>query len=215
MKKFALGFAFCLAFFAAIGIYSSKSIVSPENDRKSPSFVPFAQRLAMAAKLEKSWRTSLDDPKHVAPPVTSEIAAATQLAHSIPAGEPEFAQAQELIARLDKNAAQVNAAKEAADAQRSAELKVASEKAMKAAAPGIRKELAQTFEHEFLMRNMDARFVAEGKDATTLHFKYVLAGRPLAEQLKTDGTFLNRCREAGFKSVILDDTFGNIFTFNL
>ena len=81
--------------------------------------------------------------------------------------------------------------------------------------PKNRRETAQILQHEFLMRNMDAAFVAEGKQATVLRMKYVLVGNPLAEQLKTDGAFLERCRTAGFVKVILDDGFGKTWTFSL
>lgn len=65
------------------------------------------------------------------------------------------------------------------------------------------------------MKSMDARFTVEGASATTLRMTYVFVGMPLAEQLKTEGSFLNRCRDAGFKRVILDNGFGKTFTFTL
>ena len=76
-----------------------------------------------------------------------------------------------------------------------------------------RKLLAQQMEHEFLMKNMDVTFTAEGASATTLLFKFVLVGRPLVEQLQTDGKFLQRYREAGFEEVIVEDRFGKGWTF--
>ncbi len=76
-------------------------------------------------------------------------------------------------------------------------------------------EFAAEAQHEFLMKGMDATFAAEGPSATTLHFRYVFAGAPLAEQLKTDGTFIARCQSAGFKKLILDDKFGKTWTFTL
>ena len=77
----------------------------------------------------------------------------------------------------------------------------------------VRKSLAQTVQHEMLMKNMDATVTAEGTENRRLRIRYILVGAPLAEQLQTDGAFLSRCREAGFKSVVLDNGYGKTWTW--
>jgi len=222
MRKVAIGIVLLLFVLLAVGKFTRIQFEAAKEDKKSPNFIPYAVRIANAEKIEWSWRASLDDPKHAMPVVPSEITAAESQAHSIPKDEPEYVRAQEVLARLTEDGKRRNAeaikeekAKQAEQAKANAEAKKVAEAAMKQMGPTIRRELAKTFEHEFLMRNMDVTFTAEGKDATTLHFKYVLVGRPLAEQLRTDGTFLRRCGEAGFTFVILDNGFGKTFTFTL
>lgn len=153
---------------------------------------PYAERLKDAQAIEAKWRKELFNPKA---PKTSvdDVKSAGEELLTIPKGDPAYAEAQKT-----KNRFLEDAAKQAA-----------------IDGPKLRKEFAAEAQHEFLMKGMDATFAAEGPSATTLHFRYVLAGAPLAEQLKTDGTFIARCQSAGFKKLILDDKFGKTWTFTL
>lgn len=78
-----------------------------------------------------------------------------------------------------------------------------------------RKEMARRMETSMLDGGVDASFTTRGKDATTLHVKYILIGRVFVHQFTKEGEMLSNLRKAGFKKVILTDGYDETWTINL
>jgi hypothetical protein len=170
---------------------------------KSISFVPYAERVTHARSVEEKFRAHLSKSKD--PPLPDkEIKGAISEASSVPASDPSFADAKKVLARFDEDEKKDETLRRAEMARQDA-----------IEGPKSRKEIAAKFQHEFLMKGMDATFVAQGTGATTLHITYIFVGRPLIEQLQTDGTFLQACTAAGFKKVTFTDGYDKSWTFTL
>jgi len=98
--------------------------------------------------------------------------------------------------RYAKELAIARAANERAEAQAKADLLRAQ-----------RKALARTAEENFLKNGHSATVTTEGKDDTVLRIKYVLVSKAFAYQVQHQDEFITKCRELGFKRIVLDDGY--------
>lgn len=106
-------------------------------------------------------------------------------------GQPEFAQAQALLHRMDLFQKQG----EADGAKWEAKLKIVS-----------RKDYAKKLEQGFIEQRMNADVTATGKENQVLSIKYALASKVMAHDLTTSG-LIGKAKTQGFRKVVLTDGY--------
>jgi hypothetical protein len=77
-----------------------------------------------------------------------------------------------------------------------------------------RTSYAARLESEYLDKGMDVTVTTRGKDATTLHLKWILVSRPMAHQLSKSGV-LETLRGLGFTRFIITDGYDESWSWTL
>lgn len=79
----------------------------------------------------------------------------------------------------------------------------------------LRVNYAKDLENRLLDQGMNATAIATGKDNTTLHIKWILAGRVLAHQMSKESSIFANAREMGFRRIEITDGYDESWYWKL
>lgn len=78
-----------------------------------------------------------------------------------------------------------------------------------------RKQLAETMEEAFLKQGLSATVTSTGADGTTLRIKFVLVSKAFAYQIQHQSDLIEKCRDAGFRKIVMYDGYDETWTLTL
>lgn len=78
-----------------------------------------------------------------------------------------------------------------------------------------RRRIATDAEENFLKRGFSVTIKPVGKDETVLQIEFVLVSKAFAYQISHQDDFIDACRKAGFKRIVMKDGYSETWTIDL
>jgi len=169
----------------------------PAQNKGSEPRLSASAKIKIGKDLLKRWNPL--DPK--GPLIlNSDVLDAKSKLQSISPGQYEYAEAQLLLHKIDSK-------------DRAGEELVKN--AVAKAKVDDRSEFASKVERNFLEQGMSVTVSVSGKRNQTLTYQYALVTKAFVFKVANDTDFLERCKTAGFSTVIFTDGYNEIYTFDV